>query len=1136
MMVYTFRVKIFILFLGLLVFSLTCFGDDKVQQNNQEIGKPFVQMGHTDSVNSIAISSDGKYFVSGGSDNLVKLWDIKKQKNIKTFKASSYVNTVTFSPDDKYIFAINQEETEVWDVRTGKNIRGIKEINTETITVLEGKEMQLTGQEIKKRLRFFNRSHGIQFSAMGKYIATPSNSKKVRMEFWNINTWEKSKSFKETEYIRSITFSPDGKYVVAGGYNGYILVWDINNEKLIKKIYSPGTDLGSTGIDSITFSPDGKYVVTGSRDKTIKLWDFKSWKHIKTFKGHSKFIKTVKFSPDGKYIISLDSDKVSKLWDIKSGKNIFSSKQMDINFSPDAKYMISLDDGKTIKLWDVESGKNLQTFRGHSKKVNIAIFSSDGKYIISASDDSSIKIWSLESEKELVSFRGYRVNQMTVRDKYIISHFNKDLVIKDIKTGKELKRLEGHINPIYGVKSNESGEYVASFDINWKQQENFIVNLKLWDIEKGKEVKTFANYMLSGKTSFIADKYLSVSRPKSYHTPIFLDIESGEEVNILSEVASLKPKIVDLNQDYVVFVDKNNSIALWNIKRGEKIKSFKKNLTGIRKIVISDDSKYIMILSNDSFSLVPRNSSLLQILDIKENGKNIQKIDLPPLLNLHEFIYNSKYFFSFESNGNIQLWDIHSGKNIKNFKGHSDNIISIEFINKGKQMLSSSWDGTIKLWDVETEKELVSMISFDDGEWITITPDGYFDASKNGAKYLNILTDPLTVTSIDTYYEKFYRPDIVQLAMQGTTIDNLPKISDVKSAPIVRILNTEKEVDTDTLEILVKVLPRSGGVGDIRLYHNGTAVVETKAFTKKGNSKPFERSFEVKLVEGQNEIRAIAFEGTNSHRSEFATFKVKSTFKPVQKSKIHALVVGIQEFENERRNLKYTRADAELFVNTLVQGSQGLFEEGKIVSLMSKENTTKEHILKMLGEFKETQAADMFVFYAGSHGMVDGDVYYLITSNVGSVSSRRLKLDAISREELKKAIANIQVSKKMIVLDTCFAGKYGEDRYKEYGSRGMSEEDALNVLSHAIGVNIFAASKSDQEAIEGYKGHGIFTYVLTQGLKKEADQNKDGFVKNFELADYIDTEVPKISKKEFEHKQFPTVNVSGQAFPLSRVQ
>jgi WD40 repeat protein len=54
-------------------------------------------------------------------------------------------------------------------------------------------------------------------------------------------------------------------------------------------------------VNSVSFSPDGKYIATASWDNTARLWDL-TGKLIQEFKGHQDAVRSASFSPDGKYI------------------------------------------------------------------------------------------------------------------------------------------------------------------------------------------------------------------------------------------------------------------------------------------------------------------------------------------------------------------------------------------------------------------------------------------------------------------------------------------------------------------------------------------------------------------------------------------------------------------------------------------------------------------------------------------------------------------------------------------------------------------------------------------------------------------------------------------------------------------
>ena len=403
------------------------------------------------------------------------------------------------------------------------------------------------------------------------------------------------------------------------------------------------------------------------------------------------------------------------------------------------------------------------------------------------------------------------------------------------------------------------------------------------------------------------------------------------------------------------------------------------------------------------------------------------------------------------------------------------------------------------------------------------------------AKYINILTSPLNVSSLDQYSEAFYRPDIVKLALRGGKIKSNVKIADVEPAPLVEIIDTVSSTNKKEAIISLKITKNTGGMGQIRLYRNGVAVsFEGKGLKRIDNDSVVYKKYTLKLSSGKNEIRAIVFNASNTMQSKDAFHNIQADFNELTKPSIHALIIGIDEYKNPKLRLNYSVADAHLFEQTIKTQTNGLFDQVNVTLLKTKKETTKDSIVKELKKMRALNPSDLFIFYVASHGTVDDGEYFLITSNVGSTSTRKLKQNALSQNEIKALIANIPTTKKFIVLDTCNSGALGDSIQVALLTRGMSEDTAMKVLGRAIGSTILSASSSVQTALEGYKGHGLFTYVLVDGLKGKADMNQDGFVKTTEIADYLDDEVPLIAEKVFNHAQYPIISPSGNAFPITK--
>ncbi len=201
--------------------------------------------------------------------------------------------------------------------------------------------------------------------------------------------------------VRSVAYTPDGRFLVTAGYDNCVRVWGLASHKELRCLR------GHTGpIISIAVCPDGRHAVSGSLDKTIRLWDLNAGKEVHCFRGHDKEVHHVAVSPDGQRIASASYDGTARIWDRKTGKQLLRlsgerGSVLVVTFSPDGRLLASGGEDHQITLWDVSTGRQVRQLKGDTDSILGLAFSPDGQLLASASHDRTIRLWRVETGKEL---------------------------------------------------------------------------------------------------------------------------------------------------------------------------------------------------------------------------------------------------------------------------------------------------------------------------------------------------------------------------------------------------------------------------------------------------------------------------------------------------------------------------------------------------------------------------------------------------------------------------------------------------------------------------------------------------------------------------------------------------------------
>ena len=267
---------------------------------------------HLGSIYSIDWSSSGKLLATGSNDKTIKLIHIPEldpeiinnnnttSENINNCETleliisgnSGTVRNLCFEPiNDLTLLSCNVGENviKLWDTEKG--------VNTSN---LEGHTMDV---------------YNIKWSNDSQLFTSIGLDRTIR--FWDI------RENKNINIISSINFSSindisiftknegnNNNILIACGHSdGLLTIWDYNRRCILKQSYEHNSE-----IRSINFSPDGKYLITGSFDHKIKIYDVANNFEVMGELEHNDKVVSCKWHPEIPMILSTSADKTARVW------------------------------------------------------------------------------------------------------------------------------------------------------------------------------------------------------------------------------------------------------------------------------------------------------------------------------------------------------------------------------------------------------------------------------------------------------------------------------------------------------------------------------------------------------------------------------------------------------------------------------------------------------------------------------------------------------------------------------------------------------------------------------------------------------------------------------------------------------
>lgn len=957
---------------------------------------------------------------------------------------------------------------------------------------------------------------------------------------------------RHTAMVTHIDIDRSGRWLASASADKTVRIWDVKTGDLKRVIRPPIGGSNEGQLNAIAISPDstlvacGGFTGTAQSGTSIYVFSREDGRMLVSRKKIPDVIFNLAFSPDGRLLVALLGSGATVIYSVDSFQNElgqlsttmqavavdsnYSAPTYATHFSSDSRMLVTASYDGNIRLYDVFAIAKNQSFKNvapiakrqlsggeHPRSVK---FSPDGsKIAVGFKDTHNVNI--LSSKDLSLLYNPYAadisvgsLNSVawssdgqflfaggTYSRTFKGTHYSAIRRWKDGGRGSHVDIASGTDNPIMDLLTTPEGALgYCSFDASI----GFINSVGRLQLN-----------ILPAHGDFSFNRLVNVT-----------EISTDASI-IYSTFSILNASPHSYNGD--VKLAKEIYDFIFSIKETKITKSPAQNLKQRMTLKKADTSSLPVEIDSDGKAFLDK-----QLLNAEQYEK---AHSIAVAYDMSSLVLGTDWHLrKYCSRGNI-VWNVSA----------SHPVEAVNISENGKYAVAAFGDGTIRWYNYATGKELlVLFLHADRKRWVLWTPEGFFDASPGAEDligwHLNRGRDKAAeFVSGSAMFKFFYRPDLVQAKFEGKDISAYLKDFDINTIlnqktlpPKVRFITRPAASDSHDITLRAEVCDNGGGVGDITLYlDNMPVVVDSIGRGLRAVSKGTEgcQQFEktITLQNGSNSISLMAYNKNNTIESTRDSITITHREAITRKPTLHLLAIAVNSYRDGDLRLKYAIPDATALAAAVQKTTGGLFEKVQLHTIYDAE-ATKEGIAEQFAKIgATTRREDVFLLYVAGHGItnrIDG-AYYFLPYDFRYTGEDALTKQGVSENDFKKYLAQIQATKSLLLLDTCNSGSFAE----AVASRGMIEKTAVNKLVRAVGRATIVASSKDQVALEGYEGHGVFTWTLLEGMKGKA-ASSDGRITVNNLATFVEETLPKITYKKWGYEQIPQKSLMGMDFPI----
>ena len=667
-------------------------------------GKPLVTLeGHTQPVTALAITGESAKLLSGDSSGMLRVWSPATKALLAEVAAhTGGVTAADWSVDGKqWLTSGGDGLIKLWELPAipARTLAGPTETVHAVALAGDGKSWISGGAD--QTVRLFDPATGqlqralpplgaavtgVAGDASGKLLAAATVQGVIQL--WNADGTDRHTLTGHTGSVNAIVFHPQAEKVVSAGQDGTLRVWSYPVAPRVAAAHDKP-------IHAVAISPNGTWVATAAADNTVKLNQTADGKAGPVLKDHPGPVMAVAWKGDNSQLATASTDKAVRIFNAdgtlaKTLENLPADVRA-LAFNADGTQVLWGGSDNLVHQTQIADGVEVRTIPGASQTITGLARSADGLTMAACSSDGSVRVFR-PADGIVISTINHGAAVTAVAfsaDGMRVATGGVDTQVKFwmAANGAAIATGMGHTGAIAGLAFAANNEQAASTSADG--------STRLWDVA-GRCLQSYAtpNLLPTGVAFATDNKSLAVGHSDGSLRMFTVSIERvilGHEGPVLS--VAFAP-----NGQALVSGGQDKTARSWNLADGKQVVVYGGCTDAVTRVRVSPDSLQVAAVSVDKS---------LRVWNLANAQAVGAAVVLPAPIRGLSWSPDGKSMALAADDAIVRVMDLVTGKELQRFPGHTGPVLDVAFSHDGLSLVSGSADKSLRQWPLAARRLFV---------------------------------------------------------------------------------------------------------------------------------------------------------------------------------------------------------------------------------------------------------------------------------------------------------------------------------------------------------------------------------------------------------------------------------------------